>query len=1387
MANVTHAFHIADLHIRRSDERAAEYAHVFDALLAHLRGRPSVVAGSALIVIAGDVFEDKRALDPYAEQTFVRLVRNLTDLAPVVIIPGNHDFAQTEPDRPDRIAHTLTIMTTCGGTRHPVHYLRETGAHRVGNVRVCTASVYDTLSSTSGSGNVAVLPAFPAFPKGGHALLAPPVCTSVSGDDGDVGGDDGAKQQFTIAVAHMTVRGAACVHEAEVSEDGQSRGCTLAWFREAGHSTVMLGDEHVPRVWRAETAADRPTEQPFGESIDADSSETRKAQPEFVAAQPGSILAQTFGEPVRGHGVCEWDLAANTVIHHELANPFAGVSAVRARDGAVVFRTRGRAQAGIVTAAAARADPGFPRTPRVRLLGDVREHEVVRALAPEVVPSSFVVHELASAEEWLDAGVAGGNVTGGDAEDLREFVTKERMARYVREHAPDPSRAAEMADLVLCPETRLALPSYADAPAAVRTALITHQSGAGRGRGVSKRGASVDEALTAFGASGAPTRPEIAFVRLEGDWVTAYERLDLRLEGLPLTTLVDGPNGAGKSSVLDVLRIALYGIDGVCENRREFDTRRPGDKGARECAKPYNVVHAHKPTRSVARTRLTVRVGEGVQETFVVERQFGATRDVKPCVRRAHGDTAVCLGATQVRQWATRYFGDVGDVAMCAMVAQSRAASFMGMRASARKELIERTLCVDAIAHFGRALAENARGREKALAALDGALEDHNSSRPAGVPPEALEQAAAALAACEADAASADADRAAALREISSVRRASDAHASDPVPCDELARRLAAAELEYEQMACPETNEMSDAVARARDGELALAALGPGAAVSAAELEGARADLARAEADLLALGMDSVEAHEKLVHARKVIASATDACTAILTPHVQRSRTPEGRDASSHNTPSRADIDDLQARLRAMPAPASPMLVREWADEKAAWDALVARVGGACPDAARRQLARARERAELEAREARLVADLGNRADLQFESSCACCAANRDMLACADLQAELVCARDALRVLSEGHDAVSVETALAHLSEADEVARRSDDMARRAAEWARCQESDKARADLERTLSVAWWRAYDAQETSLDAARACEGRCLRVLEQVHAVELARDEVDARVAAYEAAAQAGDNRQRLLDEQAVLDKRVATLLEEQAVNEAAKDRVQAAFDRVRYAEVVALDHKARQVAAALADHQARQAVDGRAAEDAEAWARRERALLDIRGDLARGKQLVDAVLGLVVGNNGRGGYSAHVYEKVVLPRVSAAMNAFLERTASFRVVDSGGDLCVRFEASGAHSDLNQLGGADRFVLDLAARCALRQMGAPGFNWPVAFVDEGFVAFDATRRDRIGPILAAMVTVGGFSKLVVTSHLEAVKAVCERTLCIERCGEASRLVA
>ena len=239
--------------------------------------------------------------------------------------------------------------------------------------------------------------------------------------------------------------------------------------------------------------------------------------------------------------------------------------------------------------------------------------------------------------------------------------------------------------------------------------------------------------------------------------------------------------------------------------------------------------------------------------------------------------------------------------------------------------------------------------------------------------------------------------------------------------------------------------------------------------------------------------------------------------------------------------------------------------------------------------------------------------------------------------------------------------------------------------------------------------------------------------------------------------------------------------------------AASGLVDAAADRMHY--VLALSARAR--AKRLTDEIS--LLEGELVREESAkgaydkWSLEERCLVLIRDDLVIRHKRMHALHAHISGkkktkdNEATKGYLEHVYHDVILPRIAAGMNSFLERTAQFRVVSSPhGDMEVRFVDDGYTTQLNNLGGADRFLLELAGRCALRQVGTPGFNWPIAFIDEGFVAFDSSRRERIADALAALVSVGGFEKVVLTSHMESVKDVCMQTLTIQRTGNKSLLM-
>ena len=76
--------HLADIHIQ--DRRRGEYAEVFKKLYASLREDEPT-----LVVVAGDIFDNKMRASAHNLEDVAAFLTELTKIAPVVIIAGNHD------------------------------------------------------------------------------------------------------------------------------------------------------------------------------------------------------------------------------------------------------------------------------------------------------------------------------------------------------------------------------------------------------------------------------------------------------------------------------------------------------------------------------------------------------------------------------------------------------------------------------------------------------------------------------------------------------------------------------------------------------------------------------------------------------------------------------------------------------------------------------------------------------------------------------------------------------------------------------------------------------------------------------------------------------------------------------------------------------------------------------------------------------------------------------------------------------------------------------------------------------------------------------------------------------------------------------------------------
>ena len=111
--------HTADWHIRMSASRHQEYKSVFTNFINDLKKtKPD------LIIVAGDIFHDK--LNPSNEMYILakEIMLSITDIAPVVLIRGNHDLNIKNKKRVDSVE---TLVKICDKTKNPITYYNASG------------------------------------------------------------------------------------------------------------------------------------------------------------------------------------------------------------------------------------------------------------------------------------------------------------------------------------------------------------------------------------------------------------------------------------------------------------------------------------------------------------------------------------------------------------------------------------------------------------------------------------------------------------------------------------------------------------------------------------------------------------------------------------------------------------------------------------------------------------------------------------------------------------------------------------------------------------------------------------------------------------------------------------------------------------------------------------------------------------------------------------------------------------------------------------------------------------------------------------------------------------------------------------------------------------
>src|SRR3989338_11628605 len=93
--------HLADIHIQ--DRRRAEYTLIFERLYASLTDEQPDV-----IVVAGDVFDNKMRASPHNLEDVAAFLSSLVAIAPVFLIAGNHDTNCLLPGSLDLLTPLIT-------------------------------------------------------------------------------------------------------------------------------------------------------------------------------------------------------------------------------------------------------------------------------------------------------------------------------------------------------------------------------------------------------------------------------------------------------------------------------------------------------------------------------------------------------------------------------------------------------------------------------------------------------------------------------------------------------------------------------------------------------------------------------------------------------------------------------------------------------------------------------------------------------------------------------------------------------------------------------------------------------------------------------------------------------------------------------------------------------------------------------------------------------------------------------------------------------------------------------------------------------------------------------------------------------------------------------
>jgi predicted MPP superfamily phosphohydrolase len=127
-------YHISDIHIRNL-KRHKEYKTVFDRTVEVIK---STLQPNDVIFLGGDIVHAKTDMTPELIQAVQEFFKMFADIAPTILITGNHDTNLNNKSRLDALTPIVNALA------HPnLFYLKHSGVYKIADKHFTVMSVFD--------------------------------------------------------------------------------------------------------------------------------------------------------------------------------------------------------------------------------------------------------------------------------------------------------------------------------------------------------------------------------------------------------------------------------------------------------------------------------------------------------------------------------------------------------------------------------------------------------------------------------------------------------------------------------------------------------------------------------------------------------------------------------------------------------------------------------------------------------------------------------------------------------------------------------------------------------------------------------------------------------------------------------------------------------------------------------------------------------------------------------------------------------------------------------------------------------------------------------------------------------------------------------------------